>query len=140
MGVDAILESVALIKENRAPKITQDETKATYEPPCDDRVAAIDWQKQALVIYNLVRGCDPQPGAYTYLKGEKIRFYGVKLHQETTKETPGSITQIDKSGIHVATPGGVLIVSKLRGSKGGKLSGLDWAAEKEVRAGERFGD
>ena len=43
MGIEAILESVQLIKEDRAPKIPQEEAGATYEPLCNDRVAAIDW-------------------------------------------------------------------------------------------------
>ena len=79
MGVAAVLESVDLIKEGKAPKIPQPEEGASYEPPCSDRVAAISWKKPAQNIYNLIRGCDPQPGAYSYWQGEKTRFYGAKL-------------------------------------------------------------
>ena len=71
MGIDAIVEAVALIKSGKAPKLPQDESLATYEPPCDDSVAAVDWSKPAADVYNLVRGCDPQPGAYSTLKGEQ---------------------------------------------------------------------
>src|SRR3972149_388106 len=39
MGVHAMVEAVDLIKKGRAPRIPQDDSKATYEPPCDDRVA-----------------------------------------------------------------------------------------------------
>jgi len=35
MGIDAIVEAVDLIKSGRAPKISQDHSLATYEPPCD---------------------------------------------------------------------------------------------------------
>jgi methionyl-tRNA formyltransferase len=79
MGVDAILESIDLVKAGAAPKIPQDEAEATYEPPCDDRVAGIDWNRPADEIYNLVRGCDPQPGAFASYKGEKVRFYDARL-------------------------------------------------------------
>jgi methionyl-tRNA formyltransferase len=139
MGVEAILEAVSLIKEGRAPKIPQDEAHATYEPPCDDRVAAIDWRRPAREIYNLVRGCDPRPGAYAGWKGEKVRFYGARLLAEPTREAPGTIAQIDAQGIHVAIPGGKLVVGKVRPATGGKVGAADFAAERGLQVGDQFG-
>ena len=75
MGIDAIVEAIGLIKSGRAPKIIQDEALATYEPPCDERHAGIDWSKPARQVYNLVRGCDPQPGAFSTLAGRSVKFY-----------------------------------------------------------------
>ena len=138
LGVEAILESIDLIKEGRAPKLPQDETHATYEPPCDDRVASIDWNKPVLALYNLIRGCDPKPGAFALLKGEKIRFYGTKLSDETTEKTPGTILRIDDKGMHVAVSGGVIIVSKVRQAKGGKVAAAEFAAEQGIHAGAVF--
>ena len=72
LGVNAIVEAVELIKKGEAPKIPQDDSKATYEPPFDDRFSNIDFEKSVRDIYNLIRGSDPQPGAFTIFKGEKI--------------------------------------------------------------------
>ena len=71
MGVDAMVEAVELIKKGEAPRIPQNDSKATYEPPCDDRVAAVDFGKPIIDVYNFIRGCDPQPGAYTTFKREE---------------------------------------------------------------------
>jgi methionyl-tRNA formyltransferase len=138
MGVDAILESIDLIKAGNAPKIPQDEAGATYEPPCDDRVAGIDWDKPAGELYNLVRGCDPQPGAFALFKGEKTRFYGAKLIEEAVDKTPGTILDIDDQGIHVAVSGGRLVVGKVRPAKGGKVAASDFAAEQGIKSGDMF--
>jgi methionyl-tRNA formyltransferase len=138
MGVDAILESIDLIKSGNAPKISQDEAGATYEPPCDDRVAGIDWNKPADELYNLVRGCDPQPGAFALLKGEKVRFYGARRIEETVVEAPGTILNVDDKGIHVALSDGRLIVGKVRPVKGGKVAAGEFAAEKGLKAGDTF--
>ena len=138
MGVDAVLESIDLIKAKKAPKTPQDEAGATYEPPCDDRVAGIDWTKPADEIYNLVRGCDPQPGAFAVLKGEKIRFYGAKRITETLVDAPGTILNVDDKGLHIALSGGRLIVGKVRPAKGGKMAAAEFAAEKELKAGDTF--
>jgi len=140
LGVDAILESVDLIKEGKAPKIKQPEEGATYEPPCDDRVAAIDWEKSGQDVYNLVRGCDPQPGAYSQLKGEKIRFYGARLLQESTEEPPGTVLKIDPEGFQVAVKGGKLAVGKVRPQTGGKMEAATFASESELEVGDRFGN
>jgi methionyl-tRNA formyltransferase len=138
MGVDAVLESIDLIKAGNAPKITQDEAGATYEPPCDDRVAGIDWNKPADELYNLVRGCDPQPGAFAVLRGEKVRFYGAKRIEETVADAPGTLLNVDDKGIHIALSGGILIVGKVRPVKGGKMTAAEFAAEKGLKAGDTF--
>ena len=84
MGIEAIKEAVELITKGKAPRISQDESKATYEPPCDDRVASIDFEKPIPDIYNLVRGCDPQPGAFTTFKGKKVRLYDARVISSAT--------------------------------------------------------
>jgi methionyl-tRNA formyltransferase len=138
MGVDAILESIDLVKAGKAPKIPQDEAGATYEPPCDDRVAGIDWEKPAGEVYNLVRGCDPQPGAFALLNGEKVRFYGAKLIKESTDKSPGTILAVDDKGIHVALSGARLIAGKVRPAKGKKVAAAEFAAEQGLKAGDSF--
>jgi methionyl-tRNA formyltransferase len=138
MGVDAILESIDLIKAGKAPRIIQDEALATYEPPCDDKVAGIDWRKPSKDLYNLIRGCDPQPGAFAVLKGEKIRFYGARQIDKTSDEAPGTILRIDDKGMHVALSGGQLVVGKIKPAKGGKTAAAEFAAERGLKAGDAF--
>ncbi len=138
MGVDAILESIDLVKTGKAPKIPQDEAGATYEPPCDDRVAGIDWEKPAGELYNLVRGCDPQPGAFALLNSEKVRFYGARLIEESTDKAPGTILAVDDQGIHVAVSGATLVAGKVRPAKGKKVAAAEFAAEQGLKAGDSF--
>ncbi len=140
MGVEAILKSIVLIKEGKAPRIPQDESRATYEPPCNDRVAGIDWGKPAKEVHNLVRGCDPQPGAYTLVKGEKVRFYGPRLIGEPAGEEPGTVLQIDDQGVHVAVSGGRLIISRAKTGQGQKVPAADFAAERGIRVGDKLGN
>ena len=75
MGIDAMVEAVDLIKSGNAPSIVQDESKATYEPPCRDEHAKIDFAKPAREVFNLIRGCDPQPGAFANLGEKRLRLY-----------------------------------------------------------------
>ena len=139
MGIEAILQSVELIKAGNAPKIPQDDSGATYEPLCDDKVAAIDWSKPAQEVYNLVRGCDPQPGAYVDTYGGKIRFYQAGLKNEKVEQEPGTVLAIDQSGIQVAASGGVIALGKVRPEKGGKMLASEYAGIASLEVGHHLG-
>ena len=140
MGVEAMVEAVELIKTGRAPKKAQDESRGTYEPPCDDRVASIQFDKPGREVYNLIRGCDPQPGAYAMLKGKKVRIYEASFDPEAPEEEPGEILSIDEGGIRIAAQSGRIKAGKLRMEKGDKLSGKEFAQLTGLKVGERFGE
>ncbi len=140
MGIEAIIEAVELIKEGRAPRIPQDESKASYEPPCDDRVASVDFEKPINEIYNLIRGCDPQPGAYTSFKGKKVRFYDTKMELSESGKKPGEILAVEKDRLIVAAKGGILKVGKLRVDKGEKIGPMEFAQSVDLKVGDRMGN
>jgi methionyl-tRNA formyltransferase len=139
MGIDALVESVALIKSGKAPKLPQDDSLATYEPPCDDSVAAVDWLKPASDVYNLIRGCDPQPGAYSTIKGSKVRFYGARLLEPMAGKEPGEIVEIKEGEVVVALDGGALGIGKVRDAAGAKMAAGEYARNAELQVGMKFG-
>jgi len=139
MGIEAIIEAVELIKKGKAPRIPQDESKATYEPPCDDRVASIDFEKSIHDVYNLIRGCDPQPGAYTVFKGKKVRIYDARVDPSESGKKPGEVLAIEEGGLQIAARGGMIKVGKLRVDKGEKVGATEFARSADAKVGERFG-
>ena len=52
LGVEALVEAVDLVAAGKAPRIPQDHARATYEPPCDEKVAGINWEQPGRVVYN----------------------------------------------------------------------------------------
>jgi len=139
LGVDAMVEAVELIKKGKAPRIPQDNSKATYEPPCDDRVASLDFEKATKDIYNLVRGCDPQPGAYTIYQGKKVRFYEAKMSLSATDKKPGEIISIEERDIQIAAKGGIIKVGKFRVDRGEKIGSVEFVKSVDLKIGDRFG-
>ena len=139
LGIDAITESVALIKSGQAPKIPQDDSLATYEPPCDDRVAAVDWSKPAPDVYNLIRGCDPQPGAYSTINGSRVRFYGTRLLESMAGKEPGEIVEIKEAEVVVALNGGALGIGKVRDAAGAKMGAAEFSKSVDLKVGMKFG-
>ena len=139
MGVEAMAEAVELIKSGKAPRIPQDESQATYEPPCDDRFASVDFTKPIREIHNLIRGCDPQPGAYTIVKGRKVRLYDARMDLLPTDKLPGEIVAIDERGMQIAAKGGLIRIGKLRVDKGEKIGPTDFAQAVGIKRGDRCG-
>lgn len=114
MGIDAMLEAVDLIQSGRAPAIVQDESNATYESPCRDEHAKIDFAKPAREVFNLIRGCDPQPGAFAGLGAKRVRLYEASFSADRSNAAPGTIVAIDSNGMQLALNGGTLTVKRAR--------------------------
>jgi len=140
MGIEAMVEAVELIKKGKAPRIPQDDSKATYEPPCDDRVASISFEKSIRDIYNLIRGCDPQPGAYTSFKGKRVRLYDTKMDTAALQRRPGEIISIEEGSLRISVKGGALRVGKLRADKGEKIGPHEFAKTVGAKVGDRLGN
>lgn len=138
MGIEAISEAVDLIQAGNPPRIVQDESKATYDPPCTDEHAKIDWSKPAQEVYNLIRGCDPQPGAHTTCQGKMVRIFDARLQNGANSPAAGEITEIAGDDITIALNGGTLTVKRMRG-EGAKISGAEFAKEANLKIGDRLG-
>ncbi len=139
LGVQACLEAVALVAAGKAPRLPQDHSKATYDPPCDEKVAGLDWSRPARQVFNFIRGCDPQPGATTTFRGEKVKLYNAAFLEESHTAAPGEILEVTDKGIKVAAPGGALLVTRFRTKDLGKVKAPDFIAAKQAQVGEKFG-
>ena len=120
LGINSMIEAIDLIKSGSAPRIVQDESKATYEPICRDEHAKVDFSKPAHEVHNLIRGCDPQPGSYADADGRRIRLYEPSLEADSTNAAPGTIVSIGGDGMKIALAGGILTIKRARIEPDGK--------------------
>ena len=122
LGVDACIEAANLLDTGNAPKTPQDDSKSTYESWCKKANARIDWKKPGIEIYNLIRGCNPQPGAWAEFMDEEFVFLDTKFSSEQSAEHfPGQIMEINAEDVKIAVKGGFLIVSRFKSKDQGKL-------------------
>ena len=135
MGLDALKEAVRLVEKGGAPRIPQDETLATYEPPCEDEHAGIDWTAPARDVYNLVRGCNPRPGAHTRFNGSILRLFDVELLDQSSGE-PGVVAEVTDDGVVVGLNGGALKILRVMPEGAKKLPAADWAKAVNLRPGD----
>jgi methionyl-tRNA formyltransferase len=138
-GVAAVLEAVHLVAQGKAPRLPQDHSKATYDPPCDEKVAGLDWSQPGRKVFNFIRGCDPQPGATTTFKGEKVKFYNASFLEESSGGAPGEILEVSDKGLKVAVSGGAILITRFRTKDLGKVKAPEFIQAKKPQVGERFG-
>jgi methionyl-tRNA formyltransferase len=138
LGVDAMIEGVDLVRDGKAEKTVQDETQATYESWCNREAAEIDWSKPIGDVYNLIRGCNPQPGAWTTLDGKTLQIFDA-AKQTDGGGTPGRVSGLSGEGFTVATAGGGILVKRVRPEGGDKTGAADFASASGLKEGAQLG-
>jgi methionyl-tRNA formyltransferase len=137
MGVAAMLEGVDLVKAGKAPKVVQDEAQATYEGWCKKENVQIDWSKSADEVYNLIRGANPQPGAWTSHGGKAIQIF--ESRKVSGSGTPGQVTAVAGETFTVAAQGGLIEVQRLRPEGAPKTAAAEFAKSAGIAVGTRLG-
>lgn len=139
LGVTAVMESIALVKQGTTPHIKQDESQATYEGLCTDKSGVINWEEPAQTVYNLIRGTNPSPGASTTYKGTPFKIFDVALVKDGQNKTPGTVTDIGKEGIRVALKGGTLVIKRVQPKGSPKIDVLTFATQTGMKVGDVLG-
>jgi len=100
------------IAAGTAPRVAQDESRATYYPLRSPEDGRIDWSAPAVSIYNLVRAlAAPWPGAFTTFGGGKLVLRrAVVAKGEGPSAAPGFVSLLDGRGARVGTGGGDLLI------------------------------
>ena len=137
LGVDAVLESIDLVRAGNPPRIKQEEAKASYESWCKHEDAKIDWTRPVADVYNLIRGTNPQPGAWTTHNGEVLKIFDCSMSEVSGK--PGEVKEISEDGITVGTIGGGLLIKRVRPENDKKLNSNEYASKCALSCGEIFG-
>ncbi len=141
MGVEAMLESVDLVKAGKAPRIKQDESRATYEGRCGPDNARVDFGKPWEQIDRLIRGCNPAPAAWATFNGAKVKILeATPLPAKDPKGIAGKtgeVVAIDGDGVTVVCADGRFKLTRVQ-ADGPKVGAGEWAASAKVEKGARF--
>lgn len=145
LGAELLLEAIKRIREGSVKYIVQDEKQVSYAPKIERKYGLIKWEKSSYEIYNLVRGLNPYPGAFTFirLRGKitRVKIWQMELIEEDTllkrgKNRPGEIIGIKKEkGLLVRAGGGILLIKKVQLPGRNPISGYDLVKGYQIRKG-----
>ena len=121
-AVSLIRNYIPLIKKDNAPRLKQDDSKASYACARTPDDGLIDWTKNAKEIYNLIRAlAKPFPGAFTYHQGKKLFVWKARLVSDFMKVfgSAGQIMNImEGKGVFVVTGEDVLFLESVQEENG----------------------
>ena len=143
MGVAAMLEAAGLVMAGKHREIAQEEARASYEGWCRAAEARLNWASHVDFIYDLIRGCNPAPGAWTTLNGKKLQIFDSRKHVFRTfgavKGKIGEIAEIGAVSFFVTAQGGRIEVLKAKHEDGKKLSAAEFVAQNGLTPGTMLG-
>jgi len=136
LGVEAMMEAIELVRSGNAPHEAQDPDAGSYEGWCRKDDVLIDWSRPTDDVYNLIRGANPQPGAWTTFNGEEIKIFDSRKTDGSGE--PGSVLALDADGVVVATADGAIRIDKVR-AQAGKVTAGEYAAAVGLEVGSNLG-
>jgi methionyl-tRNA formyltransferase len=138
MGVDAMIESLDLVKAGTAPKQVQNLEEGSYESWFGKAQAEIDWHKSAAEVYNIIRAANPQPGAWTTMNGASLQIFDSRLVNNVEGEA-GSVAGVTEDGILVSAGDNAgILISRVRPAGEGKIGAAEYAAAGDIKIGDRY--
>lgn len=115
----------ALANHTAVPEVQNNEL-ATYAGKINKEDACINWQQSAAEIDQKIRAFNPWPIAYTHLNEEVLRIHQAQVVAIEGSQAPGTVVNIDKKGMLVATGKQALLVEKIQLPGGKIISIADW--------------
>lgn len=139
MGATLLVRVVDEIAEGTEQSELQDFMICSYAPRLTKEEGLIDWNLPASFVHNRVRGLYPWPHAYTYLDGARLIVLKTRVEDAATDAAPGTIIDVSRDAIHVATGhGGRVAIEQLQTEGRRPMAARDFLAGHPVRAGARF--
>ena len=143
MGVAAMLEAADLVIGGKHREIVQDEALASYEGWCRAAEAKVNWATHVDFVYNLIRGCNPAPGAWTTLNGKKLQIFDARKHAfrnfGAVKGKIGEVSEVSAASFFVTAQGGRIEVLKAKHEDGKKVSAAESVAQHGISPGTLLG-
>lgn len=169
LGADLLIQTLEGLQNGTLARRKQDGSQATFAPAITPEDGIIRWEESASGICNRIRGVSPKPGAYSQIKGKRVKIVtalpvaSLPLqtpslqsplsvsgktqpdNQETSLEfgsEPGTVIGRQKSpaGLLVAAGSGtVLLLTAVQPDNGKRMAASDWALGQRLVQGDKFG-
>ena len=113
-GGKLILKTLIELENGTAVRTPQDDSKSNYAGMINKQLGKIDFNKSANEIERLIRGLNPWPSAYTKMAGKTLKIWDADVDDSENDSAPGTITEVGKDFIRVATGKGSLKILELQ--------------------------
>ena len=141
-GTECLLNTIQQLAEGTVTPLPQSKTGITYAKKISRAEARINWESPLVQLDRFVRAFNPDPIAYTFMDGLRIKVWQAEISDPFTGDEPGTIVDVNASGIKVACLDGHFLLTRIQLpiGKGSILSGQDIlnARRDMFKPGKRF--
>jgi methionyl-tRNA formyltransferase len=140
-GAPLLAETVALAARGEAPRTPQPAEGASYTRKIRRQDGAIDWNQDAVTVWNRQRAMTPRPGAFTECQGKSLIVESAEpWHVLPLGEEPGTVLEtVPGRGVLVACRPGALLLRRVRPQDRKAMSAEDWARGVRLQDRRRLG-
>ncbi len=114
LGKELLLKTLPSIVDGTNDRIKQDEGLVTLAKIIKKEDEIIDFNDMSINIHNKIRALSPFPGAHSVLDGKIFKIYKTCLENGKSNKTPGTIINVLKDRIIVATSDGSIGILDLK--------------------------
>ncbi len=130
-------DAYPLLALGRAPRITQDSSRASYYGRRTPADGEIDWSRPAKRIYDLVRAVThPYPGAFTWCLGRRLFVWRARLADPPRPIGAGEVEVTGSGEVYVGAGLGALRLESVQPEGGAEMTAAEWAAGGGCRRGQ----
>ena len=145
LGGEAIVEALALLEKGQLFAEKQEDSLSCYAPLIRKELGKLDFSRPAAELERLIRGLNPWPSAYTSYHGKQLKIWAAEVEGTNgdavsgQDAAPGTIVEVTKHIIKVATGQGLLCISELQLEGKKRMSTHDFLLGVKAVAGEILG-
>jgi len=129
-GVAGLVEVAEMVVAGKGPALAQYEPDAGYEGIIREAESQVHWSQHVDISFNLIRGCDPAPGAWTTADGKRLWLFDAKKRiartfSEVKGKKLGEVVAVGPAGMTVHGQGGFIEIGRVRPDGGKKVKAAD---------------
>lgn len=114
LGPKGLIDTLSQLARGTAQPQVQDEAQVTYAEKLSKEEALVDWSLSAAQLERCIRAFNPWPMSYLVIDGQPVKVWKASVIGGQASAEPGTIVEVNKQGIQVATGDGILNLESLQ--------------------------
>ncbi len=140
LSLKCLITVIKNIKNNKLTEVLQNENEATYTKKFDINFFKIIWKDTAINIERKIKALTGIKYPSTYIKNIQIKIINGKVLKKHAKKCPGTILNLSKYGIDIATKDRVIRIKNIQfqGKKINHIKNILNSNKNLFKIGEKF--
>ncbi|WP_070970277.1 methionyl-tRNA formyltransferase [Vibrio sonorensis] len=114
LGPQALVDCLNEVASGTAVAEKQDDALATYAQKLSKEEAKIRWADSAVHTERCVRAFNSWPVSYFEIEENNVKVWKSHVSDTVSDKPAGTILQADKTGLHIATGDGILVLETIQ--------------------------